>query len=190
MTVGTIVSVLIISVDSPASVCLGTVTNILDMCSNRGQCSIEEGSRVCACTGNFYGDQCQIDGEVLAVAIGASVAAVIIIVLTLICLCMWSRRWKRDQQNTDLSRNYPRSYMVGTLPPPPPNYITKMANWQPQPSPIYSVDSQSQLRWAHHLDANGQNIYAQPEPSRRLGPLPSIPRPSTALGTARHLQAP
>merc|ERR1719336_2509399 len=30
----------------------------------------------------------------------------------------------------------------------------------------------------------------QPEPSRRLGPLPSIPRPSTALGTARHLQAP
>ena len=49
--------------------------------------------------------------------------------------------------------------MVGSL-PPPPNYMTKMANWQPQPSPIYSVDSQSQLRWAHHLDANGQNIYA------------------------------
>ena len=58
-------------------------------CSGRGQCSIRRGERECACTGNFYGDQCQIDGEVLAVAIGASVAAVIIILLTLICLCMW-----------------------------------------------------------------------------------------------------
>ena len=47
------------------------------------------GARVCECEGNFYGDQCQIDGEVLAVAIGTSVAAVIIIVLTLVCLCMW-----------------------------------------------------------------------------------------------------
>ena len=53
--------------------------------------------------------------------------------------------------------------MVGTL--PPPGYVTKLANWQAQgPSgagagpPIYSVDNQ--LRWAHHLDANGQNIYA------------------------------
>ena len=60
-----------------------------DFCSNRGQCSIEEGSRICSCTGNFYGAQCQVDGEVLAVAIGASVAAVVIIILTLICLCMW-----------------------------------------------------------------------------------------------------
>jgi len=166
-----------------------------DFCSNRGQCSIEEGSRVCACTGNYYGDQCQVDGEVLAVAIGASVAAVIIIILTLICLCMWSRRWKREQQKTDISRTFPRSYMVGTLPPPPPTYMTnKMAGWGPaQPSPAYhrgTIDSQ--LRWAHHLDASGQNIYAQPEPGSRrnlavgggrMGPLPSIPRPNTALGT-------
>ena len=43
----------------------------------------------CECTGNFYGEQCQIDGEVMAVAVGASVAAVIIIILTLVCLCMW-----------------------------------------------------------------------------------------------------
>jgi len=171
-----------------------------EYCSNKGVCAIDEGSRTCTCTGNFYGDQCQIDGEVLAVAIGASVAAVIIIFLTLVCLCMWSRRWKREQQKTDLSRNYPRSYMVGTL--PPPGYVTKMANWQAQgpgqaqAGAIYSVDNQ--LRWAHHLDANGQNIYAQPEPSRRglavgggrMGPLPSIPRPSTALGTPRVTQAP
>ena len=48
--------------------------------------------------------------------------------------------------------------MVGSL--PAPNYLTKMSAWQSQPSPIYSVDTQSQLRWAHHLDASGQNIYA------------------------------
>ena len=60
-----------------------------EFCSNKGQCAIDAGVRTCTCTGNFYGEQCQIDGEVLAVAIGASVAAVIIIFLTLICLCMW-----------------------------------------------------------------------------------------------------
>ena len=60
-----------------------------EFCSGRGDCSIRGGERQCECSGNFYGDQCQIDGEVLAVAVGASVAAVIIIVLTLICLCMW-----------------------------------------------------------------------------------------------------
>eukprot|EP00090_Calanus_glacialis_P024763 TRINITY_DN3845_c0_g1_i2.p1 TRINITY_DN3845_c0_g1~~TRINITY_DN3845_c0_g1_i2.p1 ORF type:complete len:1336 (-),score=262.38 TRINITY_DN3845_c0_g1_i2:474-4481(-) len=170
-----------------------------DFCSNRGQCSIEEGSRICDCTGNYYGDQCQVDGEVLAVAIGASVAAVIIIILTLICLCMWSRRWKREQQKTDISRTFPHSYMVGSMPPPPTNpYMTnKMAGWAAQPSPAYhrgTIDSQ--LRWAHHLDATGQNIYAQPEPGSRrnlavgggrIGPLPSIPRPNTALGTRGEL---
>lgn len=41
------------------------------------------------CNGNYYGSQCDIDGEVLAVAIGASVSAVVIIGLTLACLCMW-----------------------------------------------------------------------------------------------------
>jgi len=41
------------------------------------------------CTGNYYGAQCELDGEVLGVAIGASVAALIIIVLTLVCLVMW-----------------------------------------------------------------------------------------------------
>lgn len=41
------------------------------------------------CNGNYYGSQCDIDGEVLAVAIGASVSAILIIGLTLVCLCMW-----------------------------------------------------------------------------------------------------
>ena len=74
----------------------------------------------------------------------------------------FSRRWKREQQKTDISRTFPRSYMVGTMPPPPPTYMTnKMAGWAAQPSPAYhrgTIDSQ--LRWAHHLDASGQNIYA------------------------------
>jgi len=46
---------------------------------------------VYSCSSNFYGSQCEVDGEVLGVAVGASVAAVVIIVLTLVCLCMW--RW-------------------------------------------------------------------------------------------------
>jgi len=41
------------------------------------------------CVGNYYGSQCELDGEVLGVAIGASVAAIIIIGLTLVCLVMW-----------------------------------------------------------------------------------------------------
>ena len=49
------------------------------------------------CAGNYYGPQCQVDGEVLAVAVGASVAAVVIIVLTLICLCMW--RYSKNTLN-------------------------------------------------------------------------------------------
>ena len=41
------------------------------------------------CNGNYYGKQCEIDGEVVAVAVGASVAAVVIIMLTLTILCLW-----------------------------------------------------------------------------------------------------
>ena len=49
----------------------------------------DDGQRACECKGNFYGKRCEIDGEVMAVAVGASVAAVVIIILTLVCLCMW-----------------------------------------------------------------------------------------------------
>lgn len=59
-------------------------------CNNRGTCSFDNnGQQVCTCIGSYYGNLCEIDGEVLVVAIGASVAAVIIIILTLICLVMW-----------------------------------------------------------------------------------------------------
>lgn len=59
-------------------------------CNNRGNCSFDDhGNQVCACIGNFYGSTCDLDGEVLGVAISASVMAVIIIILTLVCLIMW-----------------------------------------------------------------------------------------------------
>ncbi|XP_033218717.1 uncharacterized protein LOC117174095 isoform X4 [Belonocnema kinseyi] len=67
-------------------------------CNNRGTCSYQADQAQCLCTGNYYGAQCEVDGEVLGVAIGASVAALIIIVLTLVCLVMWSRRWSREQK--------------------------------------------------------------------------------------------
>jgi len=73
---------------------------------------------------------------------------------------------------------------------PPPGYMTggKMAGWGPGgPSTAYQDPG---LRWAHHLDSGGQNIYAQPEPGSRRslavgggrgGPLPQLPRPNTAM---------
>ena len=61
-----------------------------DYCYGRGTCLIKEGDqKECECKGNYYGNQCEIDGEVVAVAVGASVAAVVIIILTLTCLCLW-----------------------------------------------------------------------------------------------------
>ena len=44
---------------------------------------------MCDCRGNFYGKRCELDGEVVAVAVGASVAAIVIILLTTFCLCIW-----------------------------------------------------------------------------------------------------
>ena len=60
-------------------------------CSGRGVCSVADDgvTKLCDCRGNFYGKRCEVDGEVMAVAVGASVAAVVIIILTLVCLCMW-----------------------------------------------------------------------------------------------------
>lgn len=60
-----------------------------DYCHGRGTCSILNEVKVCQCKGNYYGKQCEVDGEVVAVAVGASVAAVVIIILTLTILCLW-----------------------------------------------------------------------------------------------------
>ncbi|EFN80218.1 63 kDa sperm flagellar membrane protein [Harpegnathos saltator] len=86
-------------------------------CNNRGSCSYQGDQMQCACTGNYYGAQCEVDGEVLGVAIGASVAALIIIVLTLVCLVMWSRRWSREQKSVGSPvYGYIQSGIPGTLP--------------------------------------------------------------------------
>lgn len=58
-------------------------------CSNRGECLIVNGERECRCRGNFIGSKCDIDGEVVGVAVGGSLAAIVIIVITFICLYMW-----------------------------------------------------------------------------------------------------
>ena len=94
--------------------------------------------------GNFYGSQCEIDGEVLGVAIGASVAAVIIIVLTLICLIMWSRRWHREQKNAIGSPVF--GYM-NTGP------IVKQAGMG---HPAYQVTLEDRMRWAQIADVMAQ----------------------------------
>ena len=62
----------------------------------------------------------------------------------------YSRRWKREQDKSNMSRGYNGPYIVGTLPPPPPSYIPSKLppSWVPQPSPAYP-------RWA-----GSQNIYA------------------------------
>lgn len=86
-------------------------------CNNRGTCSYQGDQMQCSCTGNYYGAQCEVDGEVLGVAIGASVAALIIIVLTLVCLVMWSRRWSREQKAMGSPvYGYMQGGFPGTLP--------------------------------------------------------------------------
>ncbi|XP_071635269.1 uncharacterized protein Pwn [Temnothorax longispinosus] len=86
-------------------------------CNNRGTCSYQGDQMQCTCTGNYYGAQCEVDGEVLGVAIGASVAALIIIVLTLVCLVMWSRKWSREQKSAGSPvYGYIQGGIPGTLP--------------------------------------------------------------------------
>ncbi|XP_040563775.1 uncharacterized protein [Lepeophtheirus salmonis] len=163
-----------------------------DNCSGRGFCSIQDGAKICECKGNYYGSSCEIDGDVLAVAIGASVTAVVIIVLTLVCLCLWSRKWRREgekgfaasaiystptyspgnpgnnsiyQQPTmhhQIAPQYPRR-----LPPPPPAT-------GPPPPQLHSPDLGERLRWMHDV-LNQQNVYAQlhQQQQSQLPPTPS-----------------
>nr|XP_027199724.1 probable serine/threonine-protein kinase DDB_G0282963 [Dermatophagoides pteronyssinus] len=70
-------------------------------CSNRGECLIIKGERVCRCRANFIGSQCDIDAEVLGVAVGGSIAALVIIVITFICLYMWNQRFRHEQQKIE-----------------------------------------------------------------------------------------
>lgn len=78
--------------------CLGCSASY---CSNRGECTISEGQKHCKCRPNFIGARCDIDSEVLAVAIGGSLVGIIILIITFWCLFVFNRRWKREQQKMD-----------------------------------------------------------------------------------------
>lgn len=134
-------------------------------CNNRGECLYQNGQEVCKCVGNYYGAQCELDGEVLGVAIGASVAAVIIIALTLVCLVMWSRRWSREQKAA-----------VGS---PVFGYMATASNTAKTPvvgAPPYQLTLEDRLRWAQIADVMAQANHYAPEPGL-TGPT----RPSSAL---------
>lgn len=134
-------------------------------CNNRGECKYQNGQEICTCTGNYYGTQCELDGEVLGVAIGASVAAVIIIGLTLVCLVMWSRRWSREQKAA-----------VGS---PVFGYMATASNTAKTPvvgAPPYQLTLEDRLRWAQIADVMAQANHYAPEPG-----LTAPTRPSSAL---------
>lgn len=132
-------------------------------CNNRGMCSYsDEGLQVCECDSSHYGSQCEIDGEVLGVAIGASVAAIIIIVLTFICLIMWSKRWQREQKNAM------GSPVFGYL-----NTGVKTAGLAPA-QPGYQVTLEDRMRWAQIADVMSQANHYAAEP---IAPT----RPSSAM---------
>ncbi|XP_073986228.1 calcium-binding EGF-like domain-containing protein pawn isoform X2 [Rhodnius prolixus] len=153
-------------------------------CNHRGTCSYSNGIPVCQCVGNYYGSQCEVDGEVLGVAIGASVAAVIIILSTLACLCMWSRRWNKEQKIAGIG-----SPVFGYMPSGGSTVKTPGVG-----APPYQVSLEDRLRWAQIADVMAQstNHYA-PEPvgiptrpSSAMfgygGTLPIAPMPLPRLG--------
>lgn len=116
-------------------------------CNNRGTCSFDaSGSQQqCECLGSYYGAQCEVDGEVLFVSIGASVVAVIIIVLTLVCLVMWSRRWHREQKEAMGSPVF--GYMAAA----------GLGGQMKAPQTPYQVSMEERMRWAQIADAMAQS---------------------------------
>ncbi|XP_018010908.1 uncharacterized protein LOC108668242 isoform X3 [Hyalella azteca] len=121
-----------------------------DHCHKRGECKISNGKKICECKGSYYGDRCEVDGEVVAVAVGASVAAVIIILLTLLFLCMWSRRWKmQDQKSETLRRGgfLARAAAGG-------HYLQQKFAMVAQPQPQqFGPTMEDHIRWAQMSEA-------------------------------------
>ena len=96
----------------------------------------------CRCQGSYRGQQCELDGEVLGVAVGASVAAVFIIILTLVLLCMWSRRWRQTQDKIERNAYMSQPHM--------------------KPMPPFPAMMHDRIRWAQYAGAVAatQNLYA------------------------------
>ncbi|XP_023014818.2 calcium-binding EGF-like domain-containing protein pawn [Leptinotarsa decemlineata] len=147
-------------------------------CNNRGECRYQNGQEVCVCSGNYYGTQCELDGEVLGVAIGASIAAIIIIGLTLVCLVMWSRRWSREHKAA-----------VGS---PVFGYMATASNTVKTPvvgAPPYQLTLEDRLRWAQIADVMAQANHYAPEPGHPAPTRPSSAMfgyPSLPMGTLQH----
>ncbi|XP_050544267.1 uncharacterized protein LOC126907194 [Daktulosphaira vitifoliae] len=120
-------------------------------CNLRGECFFQAGQPVCKCSGSFYGAQCEIDGEVLSVAVGSSVAAISIIVLTLVCLCAWSRRWNKEQKVG--------SPVFGYMPTGGSTVKTPVIG-----GPPYQVSIEDRMRWAQIADAMAHANHYAPEP--------------------------
>ncbi|XP_050058949.1 uncharacterized protein LOC114126396 [Aphis gossypii] len=148
-------------------------------CNLRGECFFQAGQPVCKCSGSFYGSQCEIDGEVLSVAVGSSVAAISIIVLTLVCLCAWSRRWNKEQKVG--------SPVFGYMPTGGSTVKTPVIG-----GPPYQVSIEDRMRWAQIADAMAHANHYAPEPvngtmrSNMFGyagapmPLPRLRPPGTS----------
>ncbi|XP_060849142.1 protein piccolo [Rhopalosiphum padi] len=148
-------------------------------CNLRGECFFQAGQPVCKCSGSFYGSQCEIDGEVLSVAVGSSIAAISIIVLTLVCLCAWSRRWNKEQKVG--------SPVFGYMPTGGSTVKTPVIG-----GPPYQVSIEDRMRWAQIADAMAHANHYAPEPvngtmrSNMFGyagapmPLPRLRPPGTS----------
>lgn len=99
---------------------------------------------------NYYGSQCEIDGDILTVAIGASVTAILIITLTLVCLVIWGRRWNQEQKQ-----------MIGS---PIFDYINRSNvdnQMKTMPPKTYQAALEDRMRWAQIADVMSQsNHYA------------------------------
>lgn len=121
-------------------------------CNNRGTCQYDDSGiqLTCVCMNNFYGSQCEIDGDILAFSIGASIIAVLIITLTLVCLVMWGRRWSQEQKE-----------MIGS---PIFNYITRQnldTHVKAMQSKTYQAQLEDRIRWAQIADVMSKsNHYA------------------------------
>jgi len=101
--------------------------------------------------------------QVLGVAIGAAVAAVLIIGLTLFGLCMWSRKWNREQQKVEMMSTRTGltspvfSYMAAAA---AASSAASMKSGMPPTTPAAYVSVEDRLRWAHIADVMAQNHYA------------------------------
>ncbi|XP_046655934.1 proline-rich protein 36-like isoform X4 [Daphnia pulicaria] len=135
-------------------------------CNNRGECRIENGRKTCSCQGNYKGQTCELDGEVLGVAIGASVAAVVIIVLTLVLLCMWSRRWRQNQEKM----------------------VDRSAYMEQLKTMPFPAIMQDRIRWAQYAEAmaSAHNLYATPMPPPYFYQTPSTLQSNPAPSLVQH----